>query len=127
MDIDDLKTVKTFLKRYKDELPIGCNAYDELLSFVKTMIKGEDGCVHMDDDALRSFVSDNVDEYFQKNNKTIDPFKNGNPESVSDEEIEARKRVIVEEIKDHMDDGKRIFVHYLGGSCAISPEYWSFK
>ena len=133
MDIEDLKTVKKFLKRYKDELSIECTAYDEILSFVKIMIKDQtkDQIVHMDDNVLQVFISDTVDEYFRKNNKMIDPFGCGK-ELISDERIERRKNIIVKEIKDHMDDckqinGKIVFSYYLGCCSAFSEEFLSFK
>jgi hypothetical protein len=130
MDIE-----KRFLKHYEDELPLGCVAYSDLLVFVRNLIKEQNEkkqIVHMDDNALRFFISKIVDEYFQVRNKIIDPFNTGQTESMSDKAIENRKVVMFKEIKGRMDSGekshgKTIFTHYLGVAGEISEEYWAFK
>lgn len=132
MELSDLLSVKKFLDYYGYKLPIGVIATDDLCAFVDNLIKNDSELNHMSDDELSIFVSKEVNGYFKKNNKIIDPFGNGNKEAVSDGSIEHRKQAMINEIKDHRDDynivdQKKVFIHYLGGACAVSGEYWGFK
>jgi hypothetical protein len=132
MELSDLLSVKKFLDYYGYELPIGVIAIDDLCAFVDDLIKEQSQVHHMNDEDLSLFVSKKVDAYFEKNNRVIDPFGNGNTETISEASIELRKQSMIKEIKDNRDDynivhGKKVFTHYLGGACAVSEEYWSFQ
>lgn len=122
MDKEELKIVKKFLKYYDDELPVYVS---DLKDFIKQCKKN---VVHMDDESLKEWISEWVDDYFIKNEKKIDPFHDGRYITMSDIAIENRKLEIFNEIK---DDGRTqkgpVFSHYIGGACEISIEKFNFK